>query len=251
MAIKRATRKTDFTMISNVGIKDEKMSAKAKGALAYMLSLPDDWVFYETELTNHFTDGRASIRVALKELETNGYLVREQGRASGGRFGTSDWTVYDEPLFDSRSSVKPTSVKPTSDNHTLLSTKGTKDLSILNTNNKKTLSDKSNDTVYQDVIEHLNEKTSSNFRWKSKGTQKHINGRLSEGFTLDDFMYVIDVKVQQWYETGEKIRETDAQVYLRPNTLFSATNFESYLNQPMKQKHENDLSDEEIDSLPF
>jgi len=45
MAIVRAKRKTNFTIIGNTGLKDKRLSLKAKGLLAYMLSLPDDWKF--------------------------------------------------------------------------------------------------------------------------------------------------------------------------------------------------------------
>lgn len=72
-------------MISNVGLKDEKLSFKAKGLLAYMLSLPDDWVFYETELVNHSTDGLASVKSGLKELQERGYLDRNRERNAKGQ----------------------------------------------------------------------------------------------------------------------------------------------------------------------
>lgn len=123
MAIKRAVRDTNFTIINNVGLKDNRLSAKATGLLAYMLSLPDDWVFYETELVKHFTDGKESIRTGLKELENIGYLTRVQTRNETGKFSANDWTVSDSPCTDF-----PLTDNPISDNRRLLSTKGTKNL---------------------------------------------------------------------------------------------------------------------------
>ena len=80
MAIKRAKRETNFTMMSNVGLRDKRLSFKAKGLLAYMLSLPDDWVFYEEEITKHSTDGKQSVRTGLKELQQLGYLIKNQSK---------------------------------------------------------------------------------------------------------------------------------------------------------------------------
>lgn len=129
MSIVRAKRKTNFTIIGNTGLKDERLSLKAKGLLAYMLSLPDDWKFYETELIEHCTDGRDSVRKGLKELEALGYLVRFQTREDRGKFGQKDWQVSDEPNLitispqtENPSTDNPLSENPLSDNPTLLST---------------------------------------------------------------------------------------------------------------------------------
>ena len=76
----------------------------------------------------------------------------------------------------------------------------------------------------KNVINYLNLKTGSNYKHTTKATLKHINARYKEGFSLDDFKHVIDVKCNQW------INDPKMKQYLRPETLFS-TKFESYLNQ--------------------
>lgn len=82
---------------------------------------------------------------------------------------------------------------------------------------------------YKDVVDYLNSKAGTAFRSTSKDTQKHIRARFDEGYTLEDFKRVIDVKVSQW---GEEPRpgEKDMRGYLRPNTLFGAK-FEGYLQE--------------------
>ena len=98
-----------------------------------------------------------------------------------------------------------------------------------NENNKKKYKD-----IYIQICTYLNEKAGTNYRPTSAATQRYINARLAEGFTVDDFIKVIDVKCAEW-------RGTDMEKYLRPETLFG-TKFESYLNarvkhkQPTKQK---------------
>lgn len=83
---------------------------------------------------------------------------------------------------------------------------------------------------HQFIIEYLNEKTGSSYRTTNKATQRAINGRLSEGFTVENFKAVIDVKVKKWLN-DPKMRD-----YLRPETLFAASHFESYLNEADTEK---------------
>lgn len=75
------------------------------------------------------------------------------------------------------------------------------------------------------IIAHLNEKTGTNYRATGKATQGHINARLAEGYTVEDFYTVIDKKCAEW-------RGTDFEKFLRPETLFG-TKFDSYLNAPV------------------
>lgn len=77
------------------------------------------------------------------------------------------------------------------------------------------------------IINYLNNKINSNYRNNNKMTIKHINARLKEGFTIEDFKLVIDKMYKEWYGT-------DMQKYLRPETLFG-TKFESYLNREVKK----------------
>lgn len=74
-------------------------------------------------------------------------------------------------------------------------------------------------------ILYLNEKTKSKFDPKNKATIRLVKARYNEGRTLDDFKNVIDKKCSEWL-TNEKMLP-----YLRPSTLFNATNFENYINQ--------------------
>jgi DnaD/phage-associated family protein len=115
----RAKRKTNFTIISNVGMNDERLSFKAKGLLAYLLTKPDDWRVNERHLETVGPDGVTAVRAALKELELCGYLQRDRERDDQGLFV---WTsiVYDEPCVDN-----PSMDKPSVDNRTLVSTEET------------------------------------------------------------------------------------------------------------------------------
>jgi uncharacterized phage protein (TIGR02220 family) len=76
------------------------------------------------------------------------------------------------------------------------------------------------------IIDDLNEKTGKKFKATTKSTQRLIQARLNEGFTLDDFCEVHRKKTKQW--KGDPKFES----YLRPETLYASSHFDSYLNEP-------------------
>jgi uncharacterized phage protein (TIGR02220 family) len=76
---------------------------------------------------------------------------------------------------------------------------------------------------YEEIIEFLNQSTGKNYKHKSAINRKFITSRLNDGFTIDDFKRVIEVKSINWL--GGKMEQ-----FLRPETLFS-NKFESYLNE--------------------
>ncbi|MFY3790758.1 conserved phage C-terminal domain-containing protein [Ureibacillus sp. MALMAid1270] len=94
---------------------------------------------------------------------------------------------------------------------------------------KKHIVEKSLDVVAE-VIEYLNKKTNRNYRINNLSTQRFINARLKEGYKLEDFKDVINVKVKQW------LRDPKMKTYLRPSTLFSPTNFENYLVEAKEKR---------------
>lgn len=83
--------------------------------------------------------------------------------------------------------------------------------------------DESRRCIIDDVVRFLNDTTGKHFRSNTANTRKHINARITDGYTLDDFKRVIVYKAQQWGNDA-KMKE-----YLRPETLFG-TKFEGYLN---------------------
>ena len=87
---------------------------------------------------------------------------------------------------------------------------------------KNTKNNTKNKELYIAIIAHLNEKAGTNYRVTSKATQGHINARIGEGYTVEDFYTVIDKKCLEW-------KGTEWEKYLRPETLFGSK-FENYLN---------------------
>lgn len=93
---------------------------------------------------------------------------------------------------------------------------------------------KSKEDIYSPVISFLNKKLNTTYKSTSKKTKGLINARLKEGFTLQDFKTVIEIKTKQW------LNDPAMAKYLRPETLFGIK-FESYLNETKQQgEKEND-----------
>lgn len=75
-----------------------------------------------------------------------------------------------------------------------------------------------------EIIQYLNQKTKADYKPSTHKTQELISARVREGFNLEDFIKVIDIKTAEW------LHDPHMSKYLRPATLFGSK-FESYLNQ--------------------
>jgi len=89
---------------------------------------------------------------------------------------------------------------------------------------KKDIVGQPDDIPYKEIVEYLNRKTNKSYRHTTRKTKDLIKARFNEGFTLDEFKKVIDVKNDEWRN------DPKMQKFIRPETLFG-TKFESYLNQ--------------------
>jgi hypothetical protein len=92
----------DYTTIPNAYVRDGRLSYKARGILAVLMSHQDGYQLSLKALAESSReDGIAAVRTAVNELETFGYLVRVDKRLHGGNNGTR-WELTDPtvPLFD-------------------------------------------------------------------------------------------------------------------------------------------------------
>lgn len=117
MSIIKRHHTENYSVMANHCLRNKLLSAKAKGIFAYIMSLPEDWKLYRTELTNHFTDGKDSIRSGFDELIKFGYIIATESRDEAGRMAGWDYDIYEVPHTE-----KPTADNPPSDNPPLLST---------------------------------------------------------------------------------------------------------------------------------
>lgn len=100
----------NFVMVHKDFIHDSNLSWKAKGILLYLLSRPDDWQVYETEIVKHSSDGLSGLKSGIKELEEVGYIQRNRKRDDKGRLKEYEYLVYEQPNHIRFSNVGKTNV---------------------------------------------------------------------------------------------------------------------------------------------
>ncbi len=76
-----------------------------------MLSFRDGWKFSTRGLAAICKEGPDAILSALRELENNGYLIRQQSRGERGRMSSMIYEIYEKPY-----SVKPGTETPCAEN---------------------------------------------------------------------------------------------------------------------------------------
>jgi hypothetical protein len=113
-----------FTQIPNNWLRDRRLSLKAIGLLAQLMSHAPGWSLSINSLASYNGMSKEAIRGAIKELEGLGYLIKQQER-DNGRFGESNFITCDpteEPLTerpekeDKSSASLPLAEKPTPKN---------------------------------------------------------------------------------------------------------------------------------------
>lgn len=82
-----------FTMIPNEWVRDERLSFKARGLLALLMSHSENWSVSVKSLASQGPDGIDAIRTAISELENLGYLCRHRQRGEDGQLGGVDYLL--------------------------------------------------------------------------------------------------------------------------------------------------------------
>lgn len=97
MRIIRSPLASNFTKVPNTALRDSRLSWKARGLHAFLLSHVDEgWPSAATYLAEQGPDGRDSCEAGLRELAKHGYIERTRRQVEGGRW-TTDITVFEVP----------------------------------------------------------------------------------------------------------------------------------------------------------
>ena len=119
MAVFRIEKTRDYTVMSNYHLRDMSLSLKAKGLLSLMLSLPENWDYTMKGLARICKDGVDSISGGIRELEAQGYLIRERVRGANGQLGSIEYTILEQPKEPAPTQEKPIRENPVQANPTL------------------------------------------------------------------------------------------------------------------------------------
>ncbi len=82
-----------YVQIPNAWLRDKRLSRRARGLLAEIMSHRVGWHVTTRTLASAGPEGRDAVRTALGELVAFGYLRRAQGRADGGTFGEIEYEL--------------------------------------------------------------------------------------------------------------------------------------------------------------
>lgn len=141
-------RNSNYTTISNVFLRDIRLSCKAKGILAVIMGLPDDWDFSIRGILSITKEGRDAVYSAIKELKDHGYCEVSEQKDNNGKFKGYSYCFSDEALLQPHPE-KPYAEKPYPENPTQLNTYIIKDL---NNNTKSPIGDYSIATHEESVL---------------------------------------------------------------------------------------------------
>lgn len=96
----RTTPHRNFTSLPNAMLRDRRLSIETKGALAYLLSLPDNWEIRPSQVAAELSQeerplGLKRLYRIFAEMREAGYMARSdaQGRGETGGFGSYVYIV--------------------------------------------------------------------------------------------------------------------------------------------------------------
>lgn len=91
MIVRISKRSNPFVQIDKRPLEDQRISWRAKGIWAYLLSKPNDWQVRSEDILKHGSERRDAVRSAMAELKAFGYAKIEQTRNG------KQWIVFEEP----------------------------------------------------------------------------------------------------------------------------------------------------------
>jgi len=97
--------------------------------------------------------------------------------------------------------------------------------------------DKVKDKV-KEILQFFNQTCGTKYKENTTSIINAIHGRLSEGYSVEDFKFVIKGRFDKWHN-DPKMKE-----YITPDTMFRPSNFPKYLN-PVKTETESEKSRQE------
>ena len=102
----KVEKNRNYTVISNVFLRDSRLSLKAKGLMAVIMSLPDAWDFSINGLCAIVKEGRTAVYSTIDELIICGYCTRQQVKEDG-KFAGYDYTFAENPCTENPNTENP------------------------------------------------------------------------------------------------------------------------------------------------
>ncbi|UXS59864.1 DnaD domain protein [Staphylococcus ureilyticus] len=245
----------NFVTVHKDFIYDNKLSARSKGILLYLLSRPNDWQIYTSEVQKHMKDGVKSVNSAVNELISIGYIKRTLKRSENGTFKGYEYQVYEipteMPLAENGSTENGLSVNGETENrkgHTTNNNRTNNDL----TYNDNTKNDSSNQPQQSNVYDFYQKNGFGIMRPIIIDQIKDwINdfGENGEEIVIEALKEAVNQNVTNWSYTNailkswyndniKSIEDVQARKNKREKTNSSNEN-DDWLNSPERQQYLN------------
>lgn len=109
----RVRRQSNFAAIPNAAMRDVSLSIEARGLLALMMGMGDDWTYRMSDLMKRCCVGKEKYQRMIRELKAAGYLEIVPVRADGGKMDGFDYIIHDEPAcMETRQAVDTPAEEP-------------------------------------------------------------------------------------------------------------------------------------------
>lgn len=86
-----------YTPLSNKLLQDARLSLDTRGLMAFLLSLPNDWIIYKENVQKQIGYGKKKMDRIWSEAKKYGYIISEKSRNPNGTWSYS-YTLTDAPL---------------------------------------------------------------------------------------------------------------------------------------------------------
>lgn len=94
--IRRSSKRSRYTTLQNATLQNRNLSYEARGLLAYLLSLPPDWILQPSQLEQEGAR-RDKISRMIGELVTATHITKTDLRNENGQYSGIEYTVHEEP----------------------------------------------------------------------------------------------------------------------------------------------------------
>ena len=192
-------KNANYTTISNVFLRDKELSLKAKGLLATILSLPENWDFSIKGICATIKEGTTAVYSAIDELKEHGYCKVVTNRNEKGMIVGNDYTFYEDPSMENLNVVNQTQI------NTNISLPNTKDTD----NKEKNKEEETNKELFEQCWIAYRRKG-------KKGKSKPYWDKLTQS-EKDSVLQHIKI----YTKTRELQYQQDFERYLRDKTFLS------------------------------
>lgn len=164
----------------------------------------------------------------FKMIESDNMITREilgKGKQSTTLISISNYDKYQRGVETQKHTLE------TTQKDTLKTTQKKRDRGTTKEDNNIIIEEDKKDSLFSidpisiQILNHLNDKKPSQKPFKpTHSNLKDIESRIKEKYKMEDFIAVIDLKVDEWKDS-QKMKQ-----YIRPSTMFGEK-FGSYLDQ--------------------